>query len=111
MRKKLEELFEKIEFNKQYGVIRKSKDEVEGLWFLMHRLNQYRDYITCVDSLKECLSDERIKSQGLKDYKAYIDEVYADAHFNDLKKDLRKACQRDFRSPECHYRHEPQQPS
>ncbi|MBR3700601.1 MAG: DNA mismatch repair protein [Clostridiales bacterium] len=90
IRAKLVELFDKIEFNKQYGVIRKSKDEVEGLWYLMHRLNQYRDYITCVDSLKECLSDERIKSQGLKDYRTYIDEVYADAHFNELKKDLEK---------------------
>lgn len=90
IRAKLVELFDKIEFNKQYGVIRKSKDEVEGLWYLMHRLNQYRDYITCVDSLKECLSDERIKSKGLKDYRAYIDEVYADAHFNELKKDLEK---------------------
>ena len=90
IREKISELFEKIEFNKQYGVIRKSKDEVEGLWFLMHRLNQYRDYITCVDALKECLGDERIKSQGLKDYRAYIDEVYADAHFNELKKDLEK---------------------
>ena len=90
IRAKLVELFDKIEFNKQYGVIRKSKDEVEGLWYLMHRLNQYRDYITCVDSLKECLSDERIKSQGLKDYRAYIDEVYADSHFNELKKDLEK---------------------
>ena len=90
IRAKIAELFEKIEFNKQYGVIRKSKDEVEGLWFLMHRLNQYRDYITCVDALKECLGDERIKSQGLKDYRSYIDEVYADAHFNELKKDLEK---------------------
>ena len=90
IREKISELFEKIEFNKQYGVIRKSKDEVEGLWFLMHRLNQYRDYITCVDALKECLGDERIKSQGLKDYRSYIDEVYADAHFNELKKDLEK---------------------
>lgn len=90
IRAKLVELFDKIEFNKQYGVIRKSKDEVEGLWYLMHRLNQYRDYITCVDSLKECLSDERIKSKGLKDYRTYIDEVYADAHFNELKKDLEK---------------------
>ena len=53
-------------------------------------LNQYRDYITCVDALKECLGDERIKSQGLKDYRSYIDEVYADAHFNELKKDLEK---------------------
>lgn len=90
IRAKIAELFEKIEFNKEYGVIRKSKDEVEGLWFLMHRLNQYRDYITCVDALKECLGDERIKSQGLKDYRSYIDEVYADAHFNELKKDLEK---------------------
>jgi hypothetical protein len=93
IREKISELFEKIEFNKQYGVIKKSKDEVEGLWFLMHRLNSYRDYITCVDALKECLGDERIKSQGLKDYRAFIDEVYADAHFNELKKDLEKLTQ------------------
>ena len=63
---KLQELFDKIDFNKNFGAIRKSKDEVEGLWYLMHRLNQYRDYITCVDALKDCLSDERIKSEGLK---------------------------------------------
>ena len=56
----------------------------------MHRLNQYRDYITCVDALKDCLSDERIKSEGLKGFKAYIDEVYSDAHFHELKKDLEK---------------------
>ena len=87
---KLQELFDKIDFNKNFGVIRKSKDEVEGLWYLMHRLNQYRDYITCVDALKDCLSDDRIKSDGLKGFKAYIDEVYADAHFHELKKDLEK---------------------
>ena len=88
IRGRIAELFEKIEFNRQFGVIRKSKDEVEGLWLLMHRLGQYRDYITCVDALKECLGDTRIRSKGLKDFKAYIDEVYADAHFNELKKDL-----------------------
>jgi hypothetical protein len=90
IRAKITELFDQIEFNKQYGVIKKSQDEVEGLWLLMHRLDQYRDYITCVDALKDCLSDDRIKSKGLKDYKAYIDEVYADAHFNELKKDLER---------------------
>ena len=90
VRAKLVELFDKIEFNKQYGVIKKSKDEVEGLWFLMHRLNQYRDYITCVDALKDCLGDDRIKSAGLKDYRNYIDEIYTDAHFHELKKDLEK---------------------
>ncbi|MBO4242936.1 MAG: DNA mismatch repair protein [Clostridiales bacterium] len=90
IREKLEKLLDKIEFNKQYGVIRKSKDEVEGLWFLMHRLSQYRDYITCVEDLKECLGDERIRSQGLKDYRAYIEEVYGNAHFHELKDDLEK---------------------
>ena len=87
---KLQELFDKIDFNKNFGVIRKSKDEIEGLWYLMHRLNQYRDYITCVDALKDCLSDERIKSEGLKGFRDYVDEVYADAHFHELKKDLEK---------------------
>ena len=88
--KKLQELFDKIDFNKNFGTIRKSKDEIEGLWYLMHRLNQYRDYITCVDALKECLSDDRIKSAGLKGFKESVDEVYEDAHFHELKKDLEK---------------------
>lgn len=90
IRARITELFDQIEFDKQFGTVKKSKDEVEGLWLLMHRLDQYRDYIKCVDALKDCLSDERIKSKGLKDYKAYIDEVYADAHFNELKKDLER---------------------
>ena len=90
IRAKITELFDQIEFDKQFGAIKKSKDEVEGLWLLMHRLDQYRDYIKCVDALKECLNDERLKSKGLKDYKAYIDEVYADSHFNELKKDLER---------------------
>ncbi len=90
VRARLVELFDKIEFNKTYGTYRKSKDEVEGLWFFMHRLNQYRDYITCVDALKECLADERIKSDGLRGFRNYIDEIYADAHFHELKQDIKK---------------------
>ncbi len=90
IRARITELFDQIEFDKQFGTVKKSKDEVEGLWLLMHRLVQYRDYIKCVDALKDCLSDERIKSKGLRDYKTYIDEVYADAHFNELKKDLER---------------------
>ncbi|MBQ6303849.1 MAG: DNA mismatch repair protein [Clostridiales bacterium] len=90
VRARLVELFDKIEFNKTYGTYRKSKDEVEGLWFFMHRLNQYRDYITCVDALKECLADERIKSEGLRGFRDYIDEIYADAHFHELKQDIEK---------------------
>lgn len=89
-REKLNDLLIKIEFNKNFGVLRKAKDEFEGMWYLMHRLNQYRDYIACVDALKECLDDDRIKSAGLRGFKEYVDEIYSDAHYKELKDDLSK---------------------
>ena len=73
LRVQLLELFEKIDFNKGKGSIRKAADEKEGIWYLMHRLNEYSDYVKCVDSLRECLSNEKIKSEGLKGFKAYVD--------------------------------------
>ena len=88
LRKQLQELFEKIEFNKGKGSIRKAADEKEGIWYLVHRLNEYSEYVQCVDALKECLSNEKIRSEGLKGFKAYIDELYSEAHFDALKKDI-----------------------
>ena len=41
VRAKLVELFDKIEFNKQYGVIKKSKDEVDiAVGAFQHRLHK-----------------------------------------------------------------------
>lgn len=88
LRVQLLELFEKIDFNKGKGSIRKAADEKEGIWYLMHRLNEYSDYVKCVDSLRECLSNEKIKSEGLKGFKAYVDELYSASHFDELKKDV-----------------------
>lgn len=88
LRVRLLELFEKIDFNKGKGSIRKAADEKEGIWYLMHRLNEYSDYVKCVDSLRECLSNEKIKSEGLKGFKAYVDELYSASHFDELKKDV-----------------------
>lgn len=88
MRAQLVELFEKIEFNKGKGSIRKAADEKEGIWYLMHRLNEYSDYVKCVDALRVCLGNEKIKSAGLKGFKAYVDELYSASHFDELKKDI-----------------------
>jgi len=90
LREQLLDLFEKIEFNKGKGTIRKAADEKEGIWYLMHRLNEYADYVKCVDALRVCLSNEMIKSDGLKGFKAYVDELYSESHFDELKKDIEK---------------------
>jgi len=88
MREKLLDLMNQIDYLKDYGTWRKNAEEKPGLWDLMHRLDELKSFITCVESLHECLSDHRIKSKGLKDLLAYIDTLYNDANFAQMKKDI-----------------------
>ena len=88
MRQKLLDLMNQIDYLKDYGTWRKSAEEKPGLWDLMHRLDELKSFITCVESLHDCLSDPRIKSQGLKDLLSYIDTLYTDASFAQMKKDI-----------------------
>ncbi len=88
MREKLLDLMNQIDYLKDYGTWRKSAEEKPGLWDLMHRLDELKSFITCVESLHDCLSDPGIKSQGLKDLLSYIDTLYADASFAQMKKDI-----------------------
>ena len=88
VRERLLELMNQIDYLKDYGTWRKNAEEKPGLWDLMHRLDELKTFITCVESLHECLSDSRIKSKGLKDLLAYIDTLYNDANFADMKKDI-----------------------
>ncbi|MBQ7274062.1 MAG: DNA mismatch repair protein [Clostridiales bacterium] len=88
MREKLLDLMNQIDYLKDYGTWRKSAEEKPGLWDLMHRLDELKSFITCVESLHDCLSDPGIKSQGLKDMLSYIDTLYTDASFAQMKKDI-----------------------
>ncbi len=88
MRDKLLELMNQIDYLKDYGTWRKNAEEKPGLWDLMHRLEELKTFITCVESLHDCLSDSRIKSKGLKDLLSYIDTLYTDANFAQMKKDI-----------------------
>ena len=88
MRDKLLDLMNQIDYLKDYGTWRKNAEEKPGLWDLMHRLEELKTFITCVESLHDCLSDSRIKSKGLKDLLSYIDTLYTDANFAQMKKDI-----------------------
>ena len=88
LRTKMTELFDKIEFIRNFGSTRIDNDEKIGLWHLLHRLDELKEYILCVESMRECLSDERITSEGLTGFKKYLDSLYDDACFAEMKKDI-----------------------
>ena len=88
LRKRLSELFDKVEFIREYGILHIETDEKLGLWHLMHRLEELSDYIKCVEDMKECLSGEDITAAGLAAFRSHIEELYNDACFAEMKKDI-----------------------
>ncbi len=88
LRKTMMELFDKIQFMRDFGSMHKTTDEEMGLWHLFHRLDDLDSYIRTVETMRECLSDERIKSEGLISLRKYITELYEDACFAGMKKDI-----------------------
>lgn len=87
-RKRMTELFDKFEFIRDYGVHHLNIDEKVGIWQLLRRLDELNDYIKCVEAMQECLSESAVESKGLKDLKKYIDELYNDANFAEMKADI-----------------------
>ena len=88
LRDEMTELFERIEYIRNFGLKNKSSDEKLGLWHLMHRLSELGDYISCVEEMKACLEREDIRSEGLVGFRKYVTELYNDSHFEELKKDV-----------------------
>ncbi len=88
MRTRLLDLMGQIDYLKEYGTWRKSSGDKPGLWDLLHRLDEIGSYITCVEQMRDCLGDAKIRSQGLKDLKKYMDDLYNDSCFAQMKKDI-----------------------
>ena len=72
IREGLLDLVKQIDYLRDYGTWRKSSDDKPGLWDLLHRLEEINSYICCVESMKDTLADDRIKSKGLKDLREYV---------------------------------------
>ena len=87
-RKELLDLFNRIEYLKDYGSWRKSAEDKPDLWDLLHRMEEINSYITAVEELRKTLSDPAIKAEGLIALKKRIDEIYEEACFYEMKKDI-----------------------
>lgn len=88
MRDDMMEVLGKISFLKEYGGFTREYDENSSVWDLLHRLDELNDYIKCVDALFECLSSSELKSEGLKGLYSYVDAIYKDNGFAELKRDI-----------------------
>lgn len=88
LRKTMMQLFDKIQFMKDFSTMHKTSDEELGLWHLFHRLDELDSYIKTVETMSDCLSDERIQSEGLISLRSYINELYEGACFAQMKKDI-----------------------
>lgn len=88
VRKRMVELFDKFEFIRSYGVHHLNIDEKKGIWHLLRRLDELNDYISCVEAMQECLTENAIESEGLKGFSDYVNELYHAANFGEMKKDI-----------------------
>ncbi len=88
MRESLLKLLDHVNFLKDYGSFKRDHDHEPGIWDLLHRLDEIRDYIECIESIHECLSGADISSEGLNNLKNYIGEFYNDNGLDELKKDI-----------------------
>ncbi len=88
LRKRMTELFDKFEFIRNYGVNRLKTDEKMGIWHLLRRMDELSDYISCVEAMQECLTENPVESDGLIGFRKYVDELYHDANFDKMKADI-----------------------
>ncbi len=90
LRKKMMELLDKISYIKDFKTMKRGSSERMGLWDLLHKLDEISDYIKCVEAMQDCLGNADLKSQGLLDLREYINAVYTDSFFAEMKADIEK---------------------
>lgn len=97
---KLMEVLEHINYEKQYSGFSGHYEVSDSAWELLHRLEEINDYIKSVEAIHNCLEGIDLKSEGLKNLREYIDSLYFDGGFEDLKKDIQqlKATTNDVKS-------------
>lgn len=87
-RERMLEILDKIDFLRNFGSFRRDNEETSGTWDLIHRMEEIRDYIGYVEALQDCLGKADLKSKGLTGLMAYIDNIYKDNAFKELKQDI-----------------------
>ncbi len=88
MRNDIVETLDKINFLREFGSFKHDHDHEPQVWDLLHRLGELNDYIKSIEALTGCLADADIHSEGLIALKNYVEGLYNDNGFGELKKDI-----------------------
>ena len=88
IRERLMKLLDKIKMFYDYGVVNRHEGDETGIWDLMHRLEEYHDYILTVEAIRECLSEKELVSEGLVTLRETVEQIYHDGGFAALRKDV-----------------------
>ncbi len=89
MRTELLALLDRVNFLRDYGSYKHDHDHEPGVWDLMHRLDEINDYIECINAVYNCLAKADLHSEGLCGLKDYVEALYRDNGFEELKKDIK----------------------
>ncbi|MBO7452968.1 MAG: DNA mismatch repair protein [Clostridiales bacterium] len=90
LRTKMMELLDKIQYIKDFKTMKRGSTERMGLWDLLHKLDEINDYIECIESMQACLNEADIKSKGLIDLREYVNSIYNESCFAEMKSDIKK---------------------
>ena len=88
IREKMLKLLEKVRMFYDYGVVNRHECDEASIWDLMHRLEEYHDYVLTVQAIRECLTDKDLKSEGLITLRDTVNRIYEEKGFDALRKDV-----------------------
>ncbi len=88
IRERLAKLLDRIKMFYDYGVVNRHEGDETGIWDLMHRLEEYHDYILTVEAIRECLAEKDLTSEGLRNLRDTVDRIYRDKGFAALRRDV-----------------------
>ena len=88
IREKLLSLLDHVKFLNDFGATSRSSDENLGVWDLVHRLDELKDYVATVEAIEDCLKDVQLKSEGLRQLRDGIHTIWEDSGFGGLKEDI-----------------------
>ena len=88
LREHIKELLEQLAFLKELE--RSLKDSTAApIWQLVNRLNELEIYVKCISGINKALSENDIKSDGLKFLKEYVSSIYQESGFEHLQEDIK----------------------
>jgi hypothetical protein len=88
MREDIIEILDRINFLREFGSFKHDHDHEPQVWDLLHRLGEIDDYIKSIEAIASCLEGADIHSEGMLRLKNYVEKLYRDNGFAELKKDV-----------------------